>query len=194
MVLGKKEKIQPFIWGAVHYRLFLITLVLGACLVCGTMNNFVYAKANLSMREALNASQEDGTWSIQILIGILISLVVIGILIAWFSINKKWNKRQKTMKKKSCITDNWVSDMEMKPRVVQVKIDRLGQKIEEDNDYQNLSQIIDELQWKHDRIERRMVELLQAYGEIEKEAQFGITAIFEDLKADLRKTWEMHEK
>ena len=93
MVLGKKEKIQPFIWGAEYYRLFLITFVVGVCLVCGTMNNFVYAKANLSMWEASNTSQENGTWSLRILIGIILSLIVIGILIAWFSINKKWNKR-----------------------------------------------------------------------------------------------------
>jgi chromosome segregation ATPase len=98
------------------------------------------------------------------------------------------------MEKNSNGTDDWVSDMKMELKLAQVKIDRLGEKITEDNDNQNLSERIDELQWKHDRIRRRMDELLQVYGEIEKEARHGMTVTLDDLKADIHRTWKMSER
>jgi len=98
------------------------------------------------------------------------------------------------MEKNANGTDDWVSNMKMKLKVAQVKIERLGEKITENNDSQNLSEHVDELQWKHDRIRRRIDELMQMYGEIEKEARHGMTATYDDLKADLHRTWKMSER
>ena len=93
----------------------------------------------------------------------------------------------KNIPQSSLMKKNWITNMEVKLRGIEIKINIIKNKADKANKekYEDYRKLIRDLQMKSDLIENRMSEFIQSNGQIQDEMRQSLEKIFIDLESEL---------
>lgn len=139
-------------------------------------------EAELTERENRIARLHLISWIIfGIGVGSIVMTLIVGIM-------RKRKNKLKTDVKGIYLKKNWITNMEVKLRGIQVKIDQLKEKADKARAEVRVDYLetIRDLQVKLDTLHKKMNELVQSEGEIWDDIQKGVKESFKDLKIELK--------